>query len=173
MVNLPKPVLNFLYSTQIELRSPAYLLLDKRGILLEWGGSTLVYGIDNLSKGELIQPQVSVLAEMIPFTESTSCIKFVRFGPKTADVHLFSTKAGDWVVLLDTSPEEEQIRPIQQERNELRAALTRLRNRPDELGQRNEPNLLDERNAELRKALDSIERDVKLLRQIMTQRPKR
>jgi hypothetical protein len=54
MLKLPDPVVNFLYSSQIERRSPAYLLLNEQGILLDWGGNTIAYGIENLSKGELI-----------------------------------------------------------------------------------------------------------------------
>jgi hypothetical protein len=171
MPKLPESVVKFLYSTQIERRSPAYLLLDKRGTLVDWGGNTLLYGIENLSVGELIQSQVGLLAEMIPFRESPFCIKFVRFGSKTADVHLFSSDEGDWVVLLDVSPEEEQIRSIQQERNELRAALEA--HFKDSTDERNAPNRqFDVRNAELRKVLASIERTANMLRHIVTQRPR-
>jgi hypothetical protein len=175
MLNLPDAVADFLCSSQIERRSPAYLLSNERGILLDWGGNTIVYGIENLSRGELIEPQLSILAGVIPFTGSPSCIRFVRFGSVTADVHLFSSAEGDWVVLLDVGQEAEQIRSIQQEKYKLQSSLeSHPKESFIELGQLDKLKLLlEERDLELRKALGAIERAAEVLRQMVNRGPGR
>ncbi len=52
MLNLPRPVLDYIYSLSVENRSAAYLLIEKDGGLSDWGGELKVYGITNLQKGE-------------------------------------------------------------------------------------------------------------------------
>ena len=169
MLTLPDSVVKFLYSSQIERRSPAYLLLDQKGMLLDFGGNTSAYGVENLAKGDLIQHQLSLLAGMIPFRDAPSCLRFVKLGSVSADVHLFSDAQGDWVVLLDVSQEAEQIRVIQQEKYEAQTALdTRAKATPGVSGQLNELTLLlEEPDRELRKALAAIEKAAEMLRRMV------
>jgi hypothetical protein len=167
MLTLPDPVAAFLCSRQIARHTPAYLMLDGSGKLLDWGGELSKYGIDGLSRGELIQTQITHLAEMIPIDEEeNSPLHFVKFGTLTADVHLFSTLERIWVVFLDVSTEAEQFRAIQQKRYELQLASEDGAN-DDEIAKQpgDRPNPLIGRDTELKDALAAVERAVESLRQ--------
>jgi hypothetical protein len=168
MIKLPKAVLNFLYRSQIDRRSPAYLLLDRRGILLKSGGHTGGYGLGNLVVGKPIQSQINVLAELLPMTESTFHLEFVKFGNTSADVHMFSSDEGDWVVFLDVSSEGEQARSYQQAIGELRLALeAKDRESQNRSSQKSEPRLQPKMMTQLRTVLLSLEKTTETLRKIL------
>lgn len=174
MLALPDPVAKFLYSSQIARRSPAYLLLDGSGNLLDWGGDLHRYGIENLFRGELIQSQIGLLNGMVPIDKGIhSTLQFVRFGSATADLHLFSSSEGTWVVFLDVSLEAEQVRAIQQKRYELQlASETRASDSAIEESSSGELNsLIETRSAELQKVLADMEKAVELLRRIVNRGP--
>jgi hypothetical protein len=135
-------------------------LLDRRGTLLKSGGHTGGYGLGNLVVGKLIQSQINVLAELLPTTESTFHLKFVKFGNTSADVHMFSSDEGDWVVFLDLSSGEEQARSFQQAIRELRLALE-VKDRDDRnrSSRKVEPSLQVETATQLRTVLSSLEKN--------------
>lgn len=123
-MRLPSPVANYLLASQIERRSPAYLLLNTRGELLKWGGKTNLYGFDRLAKRQLLREQLSFLIGTLPLPGPSTCLNFVKLRSEVfADVHLISTKEGTWVVFLDASAEAAQLSSAQQKRNELAAQL--------------------------------------------------
>jgi hypothetical protein len=123
-MRLPTIIAKYLFASQIERRSPAYLLLNTSGELLKWGGKTDLYGLENLKKGQLLQERLSFLIGMLPLSGPSTCLNFVEVRSEIfADVHLISSVEGDWVVFLDANAGATQLSSVQQKRNELAAQL--------------------------------------------------
>lgn len=120
MIDLPYPILDYLYKLTIQNRSPAYLFVEKNGCLSNWGGNLATYGVSDLQKGKYIGEQVFFLEGLFPldgYSIFLPCIK-TEHGC-SADVHIFSGDEGDWVLLLDATLEEIQRGLIQQQGNDL------------------------------------------------------
>ncbi|MBD0345230.1 MAG: adenylate/guanylate cyclase domain-containing protein [Coleofasciculus sp. Co-bin14] len=120
MLDLPRPVLEYLYALTVGIRSPAYLLIQKNGRLLDWGGNLEVYGITNLQKGEIVEEKLFFLQGLLPIDSSPlflSCVK--TEDEMSADIHIFPGDEGDWVLLLDATWDEIQQSVVQQKGNEL------------------------------------------------------
>jgi hypothetical protein len=132
MPNVPTAVIHYLLDIVLEKRSLAYLFVKKDGCLSTWGGELSVYGVSNLRQGENIGQQVFFLEGLLPLDD------FPLFLPRVkteygicADVHIFSSDEGDWVLLLDATSEEMQLSMILQPVNEsclLQEKLTRILN---------------------------------------------
>ncbi|PHJ65956.1 hypothetical protein VF14_05705 [Nostoc linckia z18] len=119
MLDVPNPVITYLLNFFTAERSLAYLLVNKDGSLLDWGGKLAKYGIINLTKGENITEQVYFLEGLLPLNETSLFLPFLKteYG-SCADVHMFSTQEGDWILLLDSSCDENQLFATQQKGNE-------------------------------------------------------
>ena len=120
MLELPTPVLDYIHAITVENRSLAYLLVKKDGRLSKWGGNLSAYGFTELQQGEYVGEQVFFLEGLLPLQSSPiflSCIK-TEYGV-SADVHLFPSDEGDWVLLLDATLDELQRSLIQQQGNDL------------------------------------------------------
>ncbi len=119
MMELPRPIREYLVAAAVENRSPAYLMVGKDGRLVEWGGETELYGIERLRKGEPIADRVPFLQNLFPLPGSPVLLACLRTeSGLAADVHLFGGTDGDWVLLLDATKEEIRRRLVQQKRNE-------------------------------------------------------
>ncbi|MFQ4145192.1 hypothetical protein [Chlorogloeopsis sp. ULAP02] len=119
MQDVPASVNDYLINLMIETRSLAYLLVKKDGCLSSWGGKLSAYGIFNLQKGEDIGQQIFFLEGLLPLDD------FPLFLPRMktedgicADVHIFPSEEGDWVLLLDATLDEMQLSIIQQQVND-------------------------------------------------------
>ncbi|WP_392530728.1 hypothetical protein [Nostoc sp. C117] len=119
MLDVPTSVITYLLNFLTAERSLAYLLVKKDGSLLDWGGKLAEYGITNLSKGENIKEQVFFLEGLLPLDDDSLFLPFIKteYG-SCVDVHIFTTNEGDWVLLLDSSCDENQIFATQQKANE-------------------------------------------------------
>ncbi|MDZ8238339.1 MAG: hypothetical protein RMZ69_14365 [Nostoc sp. ChiQUE01a] len=119
MLNVPNSVITYLINFLTVERSLAYLLVDKDGSLLDWGGKLAEYGITNLSKGENIKEQVCFLEGLLPLDNTSVFLPFIKteYG-SCADIHMFPTEEGDWVLLLDSSCNEDHLFATQQKANE-------------------------------------------------------
>jgi hypothetical protein len=120
MLDFPTPILAYLLNFLIEERSLAYLLVKKDGRLSAWGGKLEKYGVTELKEGENIKKQVFFLEGLLPLEDFPVFLPLIKteYGI-CADVHLFPTKEGDWVLLLDASWNEKHGSFIQQQANEL------------------------------------------------------
>ena len=120
MLNLPRPVLDYIYSLSVENRSAAYLLIEKDGGLSDWGGELKVYGITNLQKGERIEEKLFFLQGLLPLEDSPMFLPYIKteYG-LSANIHIFPGDEGDWVLLLDATLDEMQQSAVQQKGNEL------------------------------------------------------
>ena len=118
MIEIPTDITEYIINFMIENRSLAYLLINKEACLSAWGGELSIYGITNLQKGENIGQQVFFLEGLLPlddFPLFLPCIKTEQ--GICADVHLFPSEQGDWVLFLDAMWDEKNIRRIQQQIN--------------------------------------------------------
>lgn len=120
MLNLPPPILNYVQAFVLANRSPAYLLVAKDGSLLQWGGDLTAYGIMNLHYGDYVEESILFLQGMLPINDCSVFLPGVNTDcGLTADVHLFSSDEGNWILLLDATQEEEQRLIVQQNNNNL------------------------------------------------------
>lgn len=120
MLYLPDPVVDYIYKLTVEHYSPAYLLVNKDGRLSDWGGKVSLYGLTNLQQGEYVEQQVLFLAGLLPVSGLPIFLPCVKMESGiSADVHIFSTQEGDWVLLLDASLYENQHSLAQQKVNDL------------------------------------------------------
>ena len=119
MLDVPTPVIAYLLNFILEERSFAYLLVNKDGCLSAWGGKLAIYGVTNLKAGENITEQVFFLEGILPLDDSPLFLPRMKteYGV-CADVHLFPSEEGDWVILLDATWDEKHCALIQQQANE-------------------------------------------------------
>ena len=120
MRDLPPPVLEYLRTLIVDNRSLAYLQIDKRGCLSNWGGNLAAYGMTGLRKGLPVGEQVVFLEGLFPLQDSPLLLPCVETGSGLfADIHILSGEDGNWVLLLDATPEEVQRRLFHQKANDL------------------------------------------------------
>ena len=127
MAELPAAVRDYLNRLASEQRSPAYLLSDRQGRLVEWGGAVELYGISNLQSGNPIGEQVFFLEGLLPLENDGMILPCLQTDSgRPADLHLFPTPDGDYALLLDATTQEMQQRLMQQKGNELSLSYQRL-----------------------------------------------
>ncbi len=130
MLDFPSPVITYLLNLILENRSLAYLLAQKDGCLSAWGGKLTEYGVTNLRKGENVGEQVFFLEGLLPLDDFPLFLPHIKtdYG-MCADIHIFPTQEGDWVLLLDATLDEKRLSLVQQQANEfslLQEKLTRI-----------------------------------------------
>jgi hypothetical protein len=132
MLDIPTPVINYILNFLIEARSLAYLLVKKDGSLLTWGGKLAEYGITNLRKGENVGEQVFFLEGLLPLDDISLVLPLIKteYGI-SIDVHIFASQQGDWVLLLDSTGNENYLSLLQQKTNDyslLQEKLAKIQN---------------------------------------------
>ncbi len=118
MIEIPTDVTDYIIHFTVVNRSLAYIFTNKEACLSDWGGQLSVYGITDLQRGKDIGQQVFFLEGLLPlddFPLFLPCMKTEK--GICADVHLFPSKQGDWVIFLDAMWDETHIRRIQQQIN--------------------------------------------------------
>ncbi len=121
MDSLPLPVLVYISTSIIGPRRPAYLHVDRKHCLVDWGGELTAYGMTALQYGQVIGEQLVFLEGLLPMDTSALCLPWVEIQPGMyADIHLFSCQTGVWILLLDTTPEATQHALMQQKVNDMR-----------------------------------------------------
>jgi|GEM_PF-1463011 len=120
MPGLPSSISEFMLKLVSDTRSPAFLLVANDGRLSEWGGELAVYGIEDLRRDQPVGQQVFFLEGMLPLDTSPMFLPYVKTDSGlSADVYLFSTDEGSWVLLLDATWEARKRKAIQQKANDL------------------------------------------------------
>ena len=120
MSNLPTQINEFMLKLMGDTRSPAYLLVNDKGRLLEWGGNLAVYGIHDLEKEMNAGEQVLFLEGMLPLETSPTFLPYMKTESGLyADVYLLREEAGTWVLFLDATFDARKREAIQQRANDL------------------------------------------------------
>jgi hypothetical protein len=115
MLEIPESIIVYIINLMLESRSLAYLLIGKDGNPLIWGGKLATYGIMELRKNENIGQQIFFLEGLLPLDDSPIFLPKVKSEEGiSADVHIFPSSEGDWVLLLDATLDEMQLFLIQQ-----------------------------------------------------------
>ncbi|ODH01552.1 hypothetical protein A4S05_03045 [Nostoc sp. KVJ20] len=127
MLDIPVFVITYILNFVVADSSLAYLLVNKDGSLLSWGGKLAEYGITNLRKGENAKEQVIFLEGLLPLDNTSLFLPFVQteYG-SCVDVHILPTKEVDWVLMLDSSCDRNYLFPIQQKANDFRLLQEKL-----------------------------------------------
>jgi PAS domain S-box-containing protein len=136
MPSLPSPINEFMLKLTRDTRSPAYLLVQKDSRLADWGGDLAAYGIEDLRKDQPAGAQVFLLEGMLPLDTSPLFLPYVKTDSGlSADIYLFDSEEGTWVLLLDATWEARKRRAIQQKANDLSLYVTEQQKVEEELQQ--------------------------------------
>ncbi|MBD2439950.1 hypothetical protein [Nostoc sp. FACHB-110] len=118
MADIPDAVILYILNFIIEERSLAYFLVKKDGSLLDWGGKIAAYGITNLHQGMQVCEQFFFLEGLLPLDDEPLFLPLIKIEVGIcADIHIFPSPEGDWVLLLDSILDEKHLSPMQQEAN--------------------------------------------------------
>lgn len=120
MALFPQPLLDYLSTSLLAPRSPAYLGIDKDGRLADWGGMLDAYGLINLEYGKPVEEILGFLAGFFPLDPLPLVLSYMKIGNgRSTDIHLVPGQATDWILLLDATKEEHHQMLLQQKTNDL------------------------------------------------------
>lgn len=102
--------------------------------MIDRGGDLAHYGLGEVGTGQLVADSLVCLEGMLPLGSQGMVLASLSLMPdRYADLHLFSTYEGDWVLLFDVTTECEQLQRLQQKANEARLLRDKLTRREQEL----------------------------------------
>lgn len=117
---MPDAIAGRLDALCVRTRSPAYLLTDAAGHVLKQGGLCERYGFGPLDRELPVGHQLDFLEGALPLNGESVVLPFVQVANEVyADLHLFSTDEGDWVLFLDSTALAMRLFDVQQNTNEL------------------------------------------------------
>jgi PAS domain S-box-containing protein len=137
MTALPQPISEFILKLNTDTRSPAYLLVQRDGLLKSWGGQLAAYGIEELRADEPAGEQFFLLEGMLPLDSSPTFLPYVKTDSGlSADIYLFDGEEGVWVLLMDATWEARKRKAIQQKANDLSLYVVEQQKVGEELQQK-------------------------------------
>ncbi len=117
---MPEAIAGKLDALCVRTRSPAYLLTDAAGRVLRQGGLCERYGFGPLDPALPVGHQLDFLEGALPLNGESVVLPFVQVANEVyADLHLFSTDEGEWVLFLDSTALAMRLFDVQQNTNEL------------------------------------------------------
>lgn len=120
MPDIAAPVLEYIYDLTVKDLSPAFLLVEQSGVIRYWGGKLEIYGINGLKEGDLTEDHAEFLRGFFPFEDEQLNLLCVQTeSGVSADVHIFASEKGYWILLLDVTKREAQQTALQQRINEI------------------------------------------------------
>jgi hypothetical protein len=118
-LTIPFSIARYIRSVWMSRTSVAYLLLNKEGQILEYGGMLEHYGLSNLRIGTAAVDHVGFLEGMLPI-EKPEVLEFLRTeSGRSAHIHFVPYENGIWVILFDATAEHDKQQRTQQRLNEL------------------------------------------------------
>jgi hypothetical protein len=116
---LPRSIRMYLESAGIAGSRLAWLLVDGRGSVKDWGGDVEVLGRRQLEVGKPATRQLVGLFGLLPASGKPTEIPHFQMEPDLiVHLHIFQAPDGDGVVMVDAAPEHETKRERQQSRRE-------------------------------------------------------
>lgn len=117
--DLPLSVKGYMQGVCINARHPAYLLVSD-GCLVRKGGDCAYYGMKDLSKDMVISDKMSFIEGTLPLKGEPVFLPLLCLGKdKYAEVHLFPSEEGDWILFLDATETARRHTIVQQNTNDL------------------------------------------------------
>ncbi|MCE9615209.1 MAG: sigma-54-dependent Fis family transcriptional regulator [Lentisphaerae bacterium] len=117
---MPQPIVDELRRLCVDRRHPAYVQVAADGTIRGQGGEYERYGIGTLAPDEPVGHQLDYLEGMLPLSGEAVFLPLVQVMPEVyADLHLFPSDDGDYVLLLDATAQAYHLFDIQQNANEL------------------------------------------------------
>ncbi len=119
-MTLPSELGNYLISLTTQMRSPAFFQTSIAGNILCAGGELSKYGLEAVLPGEHISKHLDFLDAFFPLIDPLDPISGVKIeGDINVDIHFIECEGGCWILLLDSSREEEKQLLLQQKGNDL------------------------------------------------------
>jgi signal transduction histidine kinase/CheY-like chemotaxis protein len=118
-MNLPKQVNGYLMDWLRQQCHFGYIMIDKNGCALSWGGELDRLGIAPLTEGRPISEQLAFMEGLLPLSEPFLQLPLIK--PDEAhvwNVHLFNTDDGCGLVIMDASADDQRMKAFQQKANE-------------------------------------------------------
>ena len=118
-MSLPTSVQQLLDRAAPGAVAPAWLRFDLDGQLCAWGGGVEYFGLAGLDQSDATNEVADFLHGLIPPGETPLELPFVEMpSGRSADVHVVPNAQESWVVLIDSSAEQETRQQVLQKINE-------------------------------------------------------
>ncbi len=119
-MDIPPTIATRLETLCLQVRQPAWVLVDNAGHPRQRGGALARYGLEGLDETQPIGHQIDYLEGVAPLGGEPLVLPLVQVHPETyVDLHLFPGDDGDWILWLDNTPLALRLFDIQQNTNEL------------------------------------------------------
>lgn len=119
-MSFPQELTQYIASLSIQERSPAYFKTTVEGEILTCGGDLEKYGFSTVETGDRLADVLFFLEAFFPFEDPIEPIHGVKTeGGLNVDLHFLHTHDERWVLLLDSTSEEEKQLLLQQKGNDL------------------------------------------------------
>lgn len=128
MLTYPNDISEYLMSIIKKNFNPAYLTVDKSGILTDFSSNISDYGLNSFEKGAPLDRQTFYFEGMLPLEKDGELyLPHIKFENNlSADVYIFSQDDKDQIILFNEWEKEEEIFYIQQRSNESSLIKDRL-----------------------------------------------
>lgn len=165
MRDLPLPIRDFILALTDDQLSPAYMLVNENGRLIEWGGDLESYGVRDLEKNMVVSDHIHFLVGVLPLGVNSLFLPHVQTKPEIfafADVYLFNREQGTWILFLDSTSETARQHTMQQKLYDSRLQATSLAREGEALYEANAvlEQLVRERTAELSQTILQLRQQV-------------
>ena len=101
--SLPVEVLDHLVAAGIGRHAPTWICLDEDDRVSSWGGAPGDHGLDELVEGGRVPASAAWLHGILPAPTSPLFLPELSTGSRRADVHVWRTDSGTWILLLDST----------------------------------------------------------------------
>jgi PAS domain S-box-containing protein len=155
MSELPLPIRDFILELTAESRSPAYLLVAGENSLIRWGGDLAAYGVAGLEPHVNVSEHLPFLQGLLPLDAHNVFLPHVSTGAgRYADVYLFNSAEGAWVLLLDSTTDAAKRQHMQQKTYDLSLQVADLEREEEALYEAQ--NILEQRVRERTRELGEM-----------------
>ncbi len=119
-MNLPNPVYGYLIDWLRQRYRFGYIIMDKNGCPVSWGGELDRLGIGQLTEGRPVTEQFVFMEGLLPLSEPVLQLPMIKPDEQHVwDVHLFKTDDGCGLVIMDATVDAQRMKAFQQKANEL------------------------------------------------------
>jgi signal transduction histidine kinase len=119
-MKLPAPVSEYLIDWLNREKNFGYIMVNKNGNIISWGGDLARLGVGPLAEGRSIAEQLFFMEGMLPLTEPFLQLPQVKpDATHVWDVHLFRAGDGCGMVIMNAGSDAQKMQVFQQKANEL------------------------------------------------------